>query len=126
MKYLGFGGTGHQVRDAVHPNDLADLLLRQIEQPQLSSGKTWNIGGGAANAMSLAQLSRWCADRFGKHDVQPDGTPRPFDVPWMVMDNQKVEQAFGWQPKTSLSDILSGIADHHRQNPNWLELSNNA
>jgi CDP-paratose 2-epimerase len=76
--------------------------------------------------MSLAQLSRWCADTFGKHDVQPDGTPRPFDVPWMVMDDQNVEQTFGWQPQISLTEILSGIAEHHRQNPNWLELSSNA
>ena len=126
MKYLGFGGTGHQVRDALHPNDLAELLLRQIEKPQLSSGKVWNVGGGAANAMSLAQLSRWCADIFGKHDVQSDGAPRPFDVPWMVMDNQNVGQTFGWQPQISLTEILSGIADHHRQNPNWLEISSNA
>jgi CDP-paratose 2-epimerase len=126
MKYLGFGGTGHQVRDALHPNDLADLLLRQMENSQLSSGKVWNVGGGAANAMSLAQLSRWCTDTFGKHEVQPDGTPRPFDVPWMVMDNQNVAQAFGWQPQTPLTEILSGIADHHRQNPTWLELSSNA
>ena len=57
LKYLGFDGTGHQVRDALHPRDLAELLLRQIENPQLSSGKIWNIGGGAANAMSLASLA---------------------------------------------------------------------
>ncbi|HEX3600069.1 MAG TPA: NAD-dependent epimerase/dehydratase family protein, partial [Lacipirellulaceae bacterium] len=30
MKYLGFNGTGHQVRDALHPNDLAELLLKQM------------------------------------------------------------------------------------------------
>jgi CDP-paratose 2-epimerase len=123
LKYLGFNGTGHQVRDALHPNDLADLLLRQIENPQLSSGQIWNVGGGADHCMSLAQLSRWCADTFGKHPVQADGSVRPFDVPWMVMDNRLVEQAFGWQPRTALTDILSGIAEHHRQNPNWLELS---
>jgi CDP-paratose 2-epimerase len=126
LKYLGFGGTGHQVRDALHPNDLAELLLWQIESPQLSSGKIWNIGGGLSNAMSLAQLSRWCADTFGEHAIEADGAPRPFDVPWMVMDNQKVEHAFGWRPKTTLVEILSGIAAHHRENPNWLELSRNA
>ncbi len=49
----------------------------------------------------------------------------PFDVPWMVMNNQNVAQAFGWRPQTSLEQILSGIAQHHRQNPNWLELSSN-
>jgi CDP-paratose 2-epimerase len=124
LKYLGFDGTGHQVRDALHPNDLADLLLRQIENPELSSGRIWNVGGGAANCMSLAQLSRWCADEFAKHPVQADGTLRPFDVPWMVMDNRNVEQAFHWQPRTALPGILLGIAAHHRQNPNWLELAN--
>jgi CDP-paratose 2-epimerase len=126
LKYLGFGGTGHQVRDALHPRDLADLLLRQMEQPKYSSGKIWNVGGGVSNSMSLAQLSRWCADTFGEHQVQVDGTPRPFDVPWVVMDNRNVEQTFGWQPLTALTDILSGIAAHHRQNPDWLELSNSA
>jgi CDP-paratose 2-epimerase len=126
MKYLGFDGTGHQVRDAIHPNDLAELLLLQMDKPELSSGKIWNVGGGAANAMSLAQLSRWCGETFGKYDVTPDGTPRPFDVPWMVMDNRNVEQTFGWRPRTPLAEILSGIAAHHRQNPQWLDLSRNA
>jgi CDP-paratose 2-epimerase len=126
LKYLGFNGTGHQGRDALHPNDLADLLLRQIEKPELASGRIWNIGGGAANAMSLAQLSRRCADKFGEHPVQADGSVRPFDVPWIVMDNQNVTQTFGLQPTTSLPEILSGIADHHRQTPGWLELSSNA
>ena len=125
MKYLGFDGTGLQVRDAVHPNDLAALVLLQMDQAKVSSGRIWNVGGGAANAMSLAQLSRWCAREFGEHTVQPDGTPRKFDVPWMVMDNENVTKAFGWRPKVSLEQILSGIAEHHRRNPNWLELSSN-
>jgi CDP-paratose 2-epimerase len=126
LKYLGFGGTGHQVRDALHPRDLVELLLQQIEHPSRSSGKVWNVGGGVANAMSLAQLSRWCADTFGEHKVQADGTPRPFDVPWVVMDNRNVEQTFDWRPRIGLVEILSGIAAHHRANPNWLELSNSA
>jgi len=126
LRYLGFNGTGHQVRDALHPGDLADLLLRQIENPQLSSGRIWNVGGGPANAMSLAQLSRWCAGVFGPHSVEADGTPRPFDVPWMVMDNRNIEHAFDWRPRTTLPEILAGIAAHHQQNPNWLELSKNA
>jgi CDP-paratose 2-epimerase len=123
LKYLGFNGTGHQVRDALHPNDLAELLLLQINNSIVANGQVWNVGGGPSNAMSLAQLSRWCANVFGDHSVQADGAVRPFDVPWMVMDNQRVEQAFGWKPRTRVTDILSGIAEHHRQNPDWLELS---
>ena len=29
LKYIGFNGTGHQVRDALHPKDLVPLLSRQ-------------------------------------------------------------------------------------------------
>jgi hypothetical protein len=39
------------------------------------------------------------------------------------MDNRLVEHAFGLNPQTPLTKILSGIAEHHRQNPNWLEQS---
>ncbi|MFM8887137.1 MAG: NAD-dependent epimerase/dehydratase family protein, partial [Chthoniobacterales bacterium] len=31
LKYIGFGGTGHQVRDCLHPEDLLDLVLKQLE-----------------------------------------------------------------------------------------------
>jgi CDP-paratose 2-epimerase len=57
------------VRDALHPDDLADLVAQQI-QTDASGEKTFlNLGGGVENAMSLAQLSNWCAQRFGEHSV---------------------------------------------------------
>ena len=42
---------------------------------------------GSQSAMSLAQLSAWCRDRFGaaRGLVRP-GEPRRFDVPWIVLD----------------------------------------
>jgi CDP-paratose 2-epimerase len=123
LRYLGFGGTGHQVRDALHPDDLTELILRQMEQPERSGGTLWNAGGGPANTMSLAQLSRWCAGQFGAHSVAADGRPRPFDVPWMVMDSRQVSAAFGWKPRVGLHDILQEIASHHRQHPEWFDLS---
>lgn len=126
LKYLGFNGSGHQVRDALHPDDLAELLILQVENAEVATGKIWNVGGGPANAMSLAQLSRWCAANFGAHTVVADGTPRPFDVPWMVMDNRRAETAFNWRPQITLAKILAGIAAHHQQNPHWLELSSKA
>ena len=30
MRYIGFGGLGHQVRDCLHPRDLVPLLRRQL------------------------------------------------------------------------------------------------
>ena len=41
----------------------------------------------------------------------------------MIMDNRLVQQEFTWHPETSLSSILSEIADHAQRHPDWLELS---
>jgi CDP-paratose 2-epimerase len=82
LAYIGFQGTGYQTRDAFHPADLADLLIKQIEAPRARQPKVVNVGGGAANSFSLAEVSAWCAQRFGfEHPIKADMTPRLFDVP---------------------------------------------
>ena len=73
--------------------------------------------------MSLAQLSKWCEARFGPHPVASDPTPRPFDVPWLVMDSRLAEQSWDWQPSLKLETILDEIAQHAEAHPDWLEIS---
>ena len=126
LRYIGFGGNGAQVRDAFHPRDLADLLVRQLEcAPEAVANKprVINVGGGSRNIFSLATLSEWCHQRFGELTVAADPHPRPFDIPWMVMDNTMVRQTWGWQPQTSLEMILDEIAQHAMRHPDWLGMS---
>lgn len=119
LRYIGFGGQGYQVRDAFHPEDLADLVTAQMHRDPPQDA-IYNAGGGASNAMSLAQLTRWCDDRFGKHAPESDPQPRPYDIPWLLMDSTRVAREFGWAPKRSLPSILDEIAAHVRDNPDWL------
>jgi CDP-paratose 2-epimerase len=124
LKYLGFGGHGHQVRDCLHPRDLVPALEKQFAAPKLGvADRLVNFSGGAASAMSLRQLSDWCTARFGPHSVVPDGTPRPFDIPWIVLDHARASAIWGWQPATPTAAILEEIAGHAERNPGWLELS---
>ena len=125
LKYIGFSGSGHQVRDALHPRDLVELLLQQMGagggvggQPRLV-----NLGGGEANAFSLADLSAWCAERYGEHPIAADPQPRRFDIPWLIMDASLAGRAWDWRPTLSLADILLEIASHAEQHPHWLEQS---
>lgn len=122
LTLVGFEGSGHQVRDALHPRDLADLVERQIRAGAGAAG-VWNVGGGSARAMSLAQLSEWCRQRFGARELAVDRIPRKWDVPWVVMDAARAHSRFGWTPTTSMSALLDEIADHHRLHPDWLDLS---
>jgi CDP-paratose 2-epimerase len=124
LKYLGFGGHGHQVRDCLHPRDLLPVLEKQFAAPKLAAtDRLANFSGGAASAMSLRQLSDWCTQRFGPHPVVQDGTPRPFDIGWMVLDHAKATRLWDWRPATSTAVILEEIARHAEQHPDWLELS---
>lgn len=119
LRFIGFGGRGYQVRDAFHPSDLADLLCAQFNQDP-PEDPIFHASGGAENSMSLAELTAWCNDRFGPHVPQPDLRPRPFDIPWLVMDHSRAQSQFGWRPKHSISAILEEIAQHVAANPGWL------
>lgn len=124
LKYIGFGGHGHQVRDCLHPRDLAPLLEKQFAAPKLAAtDRVANFSGGAASAMSLKQLSDWCAAKFGPHTVTADSTPRPFDIPWIVLDSSKADRLWAWRPATPVATILDEIAAHAAANPGWLDLS---
>ena len=120
LRYIGFGGHGWQVRDAFHPDDLANLVAKQIQRNGASTRSLYNVGGGAENSMSLAELTAWCDERFGPHAPVPDMAPRPFDIPWLIMDAAVVREEFDWRPTRSLHSILDEIATHAKQNPDWL------
>jgi len=124
LKYLGFGGLGHQVRDCLHPRDLVPLLEKQTSAGMVSAlDRLANVSGGAASAMSLKQLSDWCTQRFGSHSVVQDGSPRPFDIPWIVLDHAKATRVWDWRPATTTTQVLEEIALHAEQNSDWLNLS---
>lgn len=124
LRYLGFGSSGAQVRDVLHPRDLLPLLRLQIGENRKSAlPRIVNVAGGLANSMSLKQLSAWCEERFGRHQVAADSETRPFDLPWMVLDCSLAAEVWAWQPATPLAAILDEIADHAERHPEWLALS---
>lgn len=124
LKYIGFDGQGHQVRDCLHPRDLLPLLEQQLLGPRMAvEDRIVNVAGGTASAMSLRQMSAWCSKRFGPQAVASDPTPRPFDLPWVVLDSAKAKRLWNWKPQTSTEDILEEIAEHALRHPNWLDLS---
>lgn len=124
LRYLGFDGEGHQVRDCLHPRDLAPLLGCQFAAPAIApEDRVVNVGGGAVSARSLRQLTAWCDARFGPHPVTRDPTPRAFDLPWVVLDHGRATRVWGWRPATPVETILDEIAAHANAHPEWLDLS---
>jgi CDP-paratose 2-epimerase len=124
LKYLGFGGEGHQVRDCLHPADLTPLLWKQFDAGLTTDKpRLINISGGIESATSLAALSRWCEEHDGAHSVIRDGSDRLFDLPWVVLDNALAKTTWDWEPTIHRNQILLEILGHARSHPEWLALS---
>jgi CDP-paratose 2-epimerase len=123
LSYNGFGGTGLQVRDALHVEDLYLLIRDQVVQMPAHSGKTYNVGGGTECSVSLAELTEICVERSGRRVAitsQPE--TNPVDVPYYVTDNSAVTAATGWRPRLSMTDILDEIFGWLREHRRELEV----
>ncbi len=128
LKYIGFDGMGRQVRDCLHPRDLLSVVEKQIQTGEPGNGipAVMNFAGGCDNSMSLAELSAWCRERFpGSASWEPASSPevRKFDLAWVVLDTSLAAKALGWQPTTSLPEILEEIASFADERPDWLSVA---
>jgi CDP-paratose 2-epimerase len=123
LRYIGFGGHGHQVRDCLHPSDLVPLMERQLAARGQTPVRIVNVGGGASSARSLAQLSSWCRANIGNHIVEPLSAERSFDVPWLVLDASCAQRTWQWTPSRTTEEILQEILGHARRHPEWLDAS---
>jgi CDP-paratose 2-epimerase len=108
-------GDGKQVRDAVHINDVTDLLKTQGEYLLDSSkpdirGEVFNIGGGHKNTTSLLELcDRW--------DISPTMEDwRPSDQKVFYCDISKAKRVLGWEPKIGLDEGLKDLYSWVEQN----------
>ena len=110
LRYTGFGGTGKQVRDLLHPEDLCDLLHRQLTRMADCSGQTYNVGGGLAVSTSLLELTAVCREVTGRRiDIEPVAETANVDIPLYITDARKVQDTFGWTPSRNVATIVGDI-----------------
>ena len=121
LQYTGFGGKGLQVRDLLHPDDLCELVSKQLQAWSLISGQTFNVGGGRAGSVSLREFTSLCQQALG-HEVPitEDPATSPVDIPWYVTDHAKVTALLGWAPRRAPKQIVGDIAGWIRANESRL------
>lgn len=107
VAYFGYGGTGRQVRDALHILDLFDLVDYELHHFDKVNGCTFNAGGGLASSVSLQELTGICAEVTGnKVGASSVIENRKGDIPLYITDNTKIQAQTGWTPKLNINDII--------------------
>lgn len=117
LSYIGYGGTGKQVRDLVAIDDLERLIARQLEQLDALPHRLYNVGGGPASSLSLLETTKLCQEITG-NSVEISRIPenRPLDVKLYVTDNGRVSSDTSWSPQRSTRETLTEIFDWIRDN----------
>lgn len=110
LSYIGYGGLGQQARDVLHVRDLFRLLKLQIVNLNQLNGQIFNVGGGLANTVSLAELSSLCEQITGNSiQINSSLETRPGDLPIYVTDNSKITRFSGWKPEIGVEKLLDEI-----------------
>lgn len=107
LSYIGYGGTGKQVRDVLHIFDLFDLVDFEIHNFDKVNGHTFNAGGGLSSSVSLKELTAICEEVSGnKITVHSETENRKGDIPLYITDNTKIFNHIGWEPKRNTKSII--------------------
>jgi CDP-paratose 2-epimerase len=110
LEYIGFGGTGKQVRDLLHVEDLLELVEEQLSAPARWAGTTVNVGGGAACSLSLHETTELCREIAGRStEVRASASERPGDVPIYISDCARLHGMTSWRPRRAPAEILGDI-----------------
>ena len=97
-------GTGKQVRDVLHAEDMKRLYIAAIENIDKARGHAFNIGGGISNSLSLLELFSLLEK---EKNIKLNYTKLPVresDQRVFVADIAKANQLLKWQPIVSAQE----------------------
>ena len=117
LSYIGYGGSGRQVRDLLHIDDLIGLVDEQVSDPGRWAGFVGNVGGGREVSLSLRETTELCRELTGNEvEIGAAGEDRPGDVPLYISDCARLYELTDWRPARSAEKVLADILSWVRAN----------
>jgi CDP-paratose 2-epimerase len=92
-------GDGKQIRDILFVSDLVNAFDLATKNISKTKGQVFNMGGGAANTISLLELLDYLKVLTGKKKEVTFSDWRPGDQKVYFSDIRKAKKVFGWEPK---------------------------
>ncbi|MGQ9904037.1 MAG: GDP-mannose 4,6-dehydratase [Anaerolineae bacterium] len=115
-------GDGKQVRDLLYVQDLIDAYDAAWNRIDTASGQVFNVGGGAANALSIwAEFGPLLERLAGRPVAVTYGHWRPGDQPVFISDNSKAKAMLGWEPSVSAEQGIERLWKWVTENPSLFE-----
>lgn len=113
---LEIWGTGDEVRDVIHVDDMVAAMVRAAEVEETFA--VFNVGSGIG--VTIRELAQRIAALDGCEDVEVRCDPqKPTTFSIRILDVSKIERGLGFRPSVSLDDGLARTIE-------WFRKSNGA
>ncbi len=104
-------GTGKQVRDVLHADDMKRLYMAAVHHIDGAKGQAFNVGGGIENSLSLLELFA-LLEQIAKVKLRYTKLPvRESDQRVFVSDLAKVKRILNWQPMVSAQEGVARMVE---------------
>jgi CDP-paratose 2-epimerase len=107
-KPVNIFGDGYQVRDLLYVDDLVNAYTLALENIDVVSGETFNIGGGVNNSYSLHQVLDILENEIGTRPAISFSDERLGDQKYFVSANTKLDELLVWKPRM---DFQKGVKE---------------
>ena len=110
LQYIGYNGSGNQVRDVLHIDDFCILIESQIKNLNKIYNKLFTVGGSNFSYTSLKNLTKLCNKFTGNRlNITKNKKTSIYDIPYFKMNNSRVSNTYKWKPKKNITQIVNDI-----------------
>ena len=104
-------GSGKQVRDVLHAEDMIRLYFGAAERIDAAAGNAFNIGGGIENSLSLLELFELLTELTDTPLAYDKVNARESDQRVFVADGAKAKAILDWAPQVSARAGIGNMVD---------------
>lgn len=109
MDAFTISGTGKQVRDVLHAEDMKSLYAAAVRNIDKAKGQVFNVGGGIENSLSLLELFDLLEAIVGVRLNYEQLPVRESDQRVFVADITKAKRLLDWQPHVTAPAGVSAM-----------------
>jgi CDP-paratose 2-epimerase len=104
-------GSGKQVRDVLHADDMVRLYFSALGKIDVAAGQAFNIGGGLEESLSLLELFALLESITGSPLKYSRLPVRQSDQKVFIADVRKASEVLSWGPQVSCKDGVARMLD---------------
>ena len=104
-------GSGKQVRDLLHVDDVASLYDAAVTHGDEIRGEVFNAGGGFERSLSIRELLTRLETLLGgtlRYETLP---PRRSDQRVFITDTSKAQRLLGWKPTVTVDEGVDAMLE---------------